>query len=345
MKKYYPTVLVMLLVAMSAFGQGGSPKPTPPIDSDVVKISSNLIQVDVSVTDSKGKVITDLRPEEIEIYENGEKQKITNFSFISSVRTTIEKPTAADKNAIPIPQHTLRPDQIRRTLALVVDDLSLSFESAHYTRLALKKFVDEQMQDGDLVAIVRTGAGIGALQQFTSDKRILYAAIERVKWNPIGSGGIGAFAPIEPTPLESAQAGGVTVSEAQLKDEKDRINEFNDFQGSVFATGTMGALKFVIGGMSELPGRKSIILFSDGFRLTQRSGSGFLGTGRVIDYLTQLIDTASRSSVVIYTVDPRGLPYTGLTAADQIGVKPRRFKKLFLTETSSSSRRSPGLTI
>ena len=32
------------------------------------------------------------------------------------------------------------------------------------------------MQDGDLVAIIRTGAGIGSLQQFTSDKQMLYAA-------------------------------------------------------------------------------------------------------------------------------------------------------------------------
>ncbi len=61
-------------------------------------------------------------------------------------------------------------------------------------RLALRKFVEEQMQDGDLVAIVRTGAGIGALQQFTSDKRMLLAAVDRIKWNSLGSGGIGAFA-------------------------------------------------------------------------------------------------------------------------------------------------------
>ena len=39
------------------------------------------------------------------------------------------------------------------------------------------------MQEGDLVAIIRTGAGIGTLQQFTSDNRIVYAAIEKVKWN------------------------------------------------------------------------------------------------------------------------------------------------------------------
>ena len=84
----------------------------------------------------------------------------------------------------------LRPEQVRRTIALVVDDLQLSFESTAYVRRMLKKFVDEQMQPGDLVAIIRTGSGIGALQQFTSDKQQLYAAIERVRWNMRGGAGI-----------------------------------------------------------------------------------------------------------------------------------------------------------
>ena len=83
-----------------------------------------------------------------------------------------------DKVPVPLPPSNTRPDQVRRTIALVVDDLSLSFESTYYVRRTLKKFVDEQMQEGDLVAIIRTGAGIGALQQFTTDKRLLYAAIE-----------------------------------------------------------------------------------------------------------------------------------------------------------------------
>jgi len=42
-----------------------------------------------------------------------------------------------------------------------VDDLTLTLESSPYVRQALKKFVDEQMRPGDLVAIIRTGAGMG----------------------------------------------------------------------------------------------------------------------------------------------------------------------------------------
>jgi hypothetical protein len=87
-----------------------------------------------------------------------------------------------DKNAPPLPPTKLHPEDVRRTIALVIDDLGLSFRSTYDVRNALKKFVDQQMQPGDLVAIIRTSGGIGALQQFTADKRQLHAAIERVNW-------------------------------------------------------------------------------------------------------------------------------------------------------------------
>jgi len=316
-------VLLAALFAPAAFSQAlvptPTPTPTPAPDNDVVKISTALIQLDVTVTDSRGKAVNDLKPDEIEIYENGERQKITNFSFVSAVRTAVENTPAADKNAVPVPPAVLRPEQIRRTFALVVDDLSLSFESAYQTRRALRRFVDEQMQDGDLVAIIRTGAGIGALQQFTSDKRLLYAAIERVKWNPIGNGGISAFAPIEPTFSELTEAAaGESADADEAGNAANAQRSFDEFRSSVFATGTLGALKFIVQGMADLPGRKSVILFSDGFKIDEVDEHGFSQGGRVLEFLRELVDVANRSSVVFYTIDARGLQYTGFTAADQI---------------------------
>lgn len=315
MRSLLTAFLSVLVTATLAQGQNPLPKPTPPDDNDVVKISTNLIQIDVSVTDAKGKPITDIKSDEIEIYENGEKQRISNFSFVSSSREITQKPTITDKNAIPVPQVTLRADQIRRTIALVVDDLSLSFESAYQTRRGLKKFVDEQMQDGDLVAIIRTGAGIGALQQFTADKRILYAAIEKVKWNPQGSGGISAFAPIEAAPDTSLQT---SADEETDQASTGGGQSLEDFRTQGFVTGTLGALRYIVSGMGELPGRKSVILFSDGFRLLESSESGFTEAGVVMDFMRALVDQANRSSVVFYTIDARGLVYTGFTAADSI---------------------------
>lgn len=308
-------IFLLLALALNAHGQTPRPSasPTPPGEEDVVKITTSLIQVDVTVTDSRGRVITDLKPEEVEIFENGKKQKISNFSFVSNVRETIRQRERPDPTAPPPPPTTIRSENVRRTVALVVDDLTLSFESVYYVRRALKKFVDEQMQDGDLVAIIRAGAGIGALQQFTNDKRILYAAIERIRWNPSGSGGATAFAPLEPlidtgAPEEEPGPGGRTT--------EGMVREFNDFRTNYFVTGTLGAVNFVIRGMSELPGRKAVMLFSDGFALYNTDAAGNIDMSRIMSSLRALIEQANRSSVVIYTLDPRGLQVTGLTAAD-----------------------------
>jgi VWFA-related protein len=329
--------LIILAASVSNYSQTPSPTPTPatPEDGKVVKISTALIQIDVSVTDKRGNVIRDLKPDEIEIYENGEKQRITNFSFVSNPPKRKEKKekNEAGKPAIPEPPLVLRPEQVRRTIALVVDDLTLSFESSAHVRSALKRFVDQQMQDGDLVGLIRTGAGIGALQQFTSDKQQLYAAVERVRWNTAGRNRFGSFDPIEPTMAETNRSlRDPFTSDRDIKQEKEFARGFSDFQESIFTIGTLGALKYIVAGMGDLPGRKSVILFSDGFQIlpTLKAGTPLSSdlkrepgqsadgstAGRALDFLKELVDLANRRSVVFYTIDARGLETTSMTASD-----------------------------
>ena len=341
MKKITFAAIFTALFVLTNFSQ--IPTPTPQTDDEVVKISTNLIQLDVTVTDSKGNVVKDLKPEDFEIYENGEKQSITNFSFISSNR---EKPETAkkpnEKIPIPVPQATLRPEQIRRTIALVVDDLSLSFQSAYFVRRALKKFVDEQMQDGDLVAIIRTGAGIGALQQFTSDKQQLYAAIEKVVWNPLGRGNISAFAPIDDSAsLDNSQE----TDDENNEETQTPTDNLENFRQSTFATGTLGALRYIVNGMRELPGRKSVILFSDGFKIFDTNPNGTQEASIVLDFLRQLVDLANRASVVFYTIDARGLVSTGFTAEDKItNPSPQNLQRLMSNRSTELFDTQQGLS-
>jgi VWFA-related protein len=325
MKFQFPVALVLVpLLVLTSLAQQPSPSPkaTPPgqqepartssqQDDEVVRITTNLVQVDAVVTDRSGKQVTDLTADEIQILENGKPQKITNFSFInaqSRTPMTSARPALADRNAPALPPTRLRPEQVRRTIAIVVDDLGLSFESTYHARRALKKFVDEQMQEGDLVALIRTGAGIGALQQFTSDKRMLYAALERIKWNPMGRGGIGVFAPLSglaPTPMGNI---GDDAESAQAGEDVDR------FRDETLTVGTLGALNYVVKGLRELPGRKSVMLVSDGIQMFNPGKAE--SNVRTQQALASLIDLANRASVVIYTLDARGLVTTGLTAAD-----------------------------
>ena len=306
----------------------------------VVRVSLSLVQVDAVVTDKAGQHVTDLTAGDFEIYEDGRLQEITHCSYVALPRlaTTLEQPAVTPgAPAPPPPPSRLRRAETRRTLALVVDDLGLSFRSTVEVREALRKFVDRQMEPGDLVAIVRAGGGMGALQQFTADKRLLHAAIDRVRFNSAMSRvGVDPFAPIGEGKNLVDTSTGPRGARAKAGAEVDALRE------SMLADATLAAVGFVINGLRELPGRKGVVLFSDGLSLyetetdrqmIQPASGGGRGrpaqaaepgrssqrsNTRVDDALRRLIDVANRASVVLYSVDTRGLSTLGLGAQDDV---------------------------
>ena len=286
-------------------------------DDEVVRITTNLVQVDAVVIDGNGKPVTDLKSGEVEIFEDGRQRKITNFSYIAAETVERSRPAGPALTGVAAPPVTLRPEDVRRTIALVVDDLGLSAQSVYYVRRALKKFIAEQMRPGDLVAIVRTSGGVGALQQFTSDKRRLYAAAESVKWYPGGRSGTTPFDPTDP-PIPGAKGNEVDAKNAEL----------SRFREDLFAVGTLGAISYVISGLRDLPGRKSVLVISDGFLIFDTDDpTNNTRTGRK---LRQLIDQAGRASVVIHTMNAMGIQRVSLSAADALA-----------DSSSSSGARTP----
>lgn len=351
-----------LLVSISAQQQEPSRQQTPPEEADVVRITTNLVQVDATITDKSGRQITDLRPEEFEVMQDGKPQIVTHLSYIVTSGRSVEsvaKPSPALRDNLPPAPITLRPEQVRRTIAIVVDDLGLSFVSTAFVRKALTRYINEQMQPGDLVAIIRTSAGAGALQQFTSDRRQLLAAADLVRWYPLGRGTIAAFSPLQPNEpdrmLNMLERSGDTDqravntarklsgSAAAARDAVGRLTEtsrtereeLGQLREEAFAVGTIGAVNFVVHGLEKLPGRKSVILLSDGFKLLtslssrrhaddnqigikERDTPSTTSNTLILAALQKLTDSANRASVVIYTMDTRGLQSFALTAEDNV---------------------------
>jgi VWFA-related protein len=307
----------------------------PSADDAVVKISTDLIQIDVTVTDGKGKIVTGLSPSDFEIFENGEKQPISNVTFVSrlSAGATINAP--GTPNVQPTsPSQIISSGKAVRTIAIVVDDLNLSFVSVTYTRKALKRFVDEQMLPGDMIAIVRTAGGIGALQQFSSDKRVLHAAIDKIRWNP-STGAFNSLLSVSQNDIDITErfnreseliAGGGRASKQRTPiTDRDQMSQKKKSEYSVasnvaasersgYIRSSLGAVRFVLNGMKNLPGRKAMMLFSDGISIG--SDSNKTGAAEVFGDLQEVADVANRSSVVVYTFDARGMNSMAIAPSD-----------------------------
>jgi len=276
--------------------------PQPANDGDdVVKISTNLVQVDAVVT-KDGKPVSGLTANDFEIYEDGKRQTITSFAYISNISDDAVpiQPKKTDKNSSSfVPPAPVKRDVARRTIAIVVDDLGLSAESMTYVRRSVRKFVAEQMQPNDLVAILRTGTQVGALQQFTNDKRLLNRAVEQLRWNLCSRVGV--------TVLRAAGTAPYTGCRRSY-------------------TGTLSQVRSIVEAMGELAGRKSLVLLSDSVPIQNQELQPYEYENAPVssgdDWITRvglakIAEKAIRSSVVIYAVDTQGLQPVGPTAADR----------------------------
>ncbi|HXI25349.1 MAG TPA: VWA domain-containing protein, partial [Pyrinomonadaceae bacterium] len=258
--------VLSLSMVIAAIGQQPSPTPqtsktetdqkptTPDLDAqDVVKITTNLVQIDAVVT-KDGKAVTDLQPGDFDIFEDNKPQAITNFSYISNLSnigaTAPPLKNAKDKTAPPVPPAKINPNDQRRIVALVVDDLGISWEGISPLRSQIRKFLDT-LAPSDLVAIIRTGGDVGALQQFTNDRRVLQAAVDHLRWNPCSRAGMHVFAPI-----------------GSLGPNTGLCSEY-------VINSTFKSLQFIVRGMRDLPGRKSLVFFSDYLPIQDQEPSAY----------------------------------------------------------------------
>ncbi|HEV2835497.1 MAG TPA: VWA domain-containing protein, partial [Pyrinomonadaceae bacterium] len=274
---------------------------------DVVRISTNLVQIDVVVT-KDGKQVTDLKAEDFEIREDGRVQQITNFIYVSA-KPLGTATTAAKRDETPTPgpvQPPPQPTDVKRTLAIVVDDLGMSFQSIASLRAYLRKFISESLGPNDLVAIIRTGGEVGALQQFTTDARVLSNAIADLKWNPCSRVGQRVLSPdrslitVMPPKSEPQLRGRVPPDRSPTSSEIDRpttANESNPCSVGNSVNYSITAIRFILRGMHDLPGRKSMMLISDNLPIAGQEGAPVeFGYKRPVREDANLIDVWTQST-------------------------------------------------
>jgi VWFA-related protein len=299
------------------------PQPTPqqqqPQDDpaeDVLRVSTSLVQTDVSVVDKKGQFFEGLGREQFELKVDGRVQPVLFFERITAGSSTEAARIAAARGERIDVGAAVSPVERGRTVIFFVDDLHLTPEGVARAREMLLKFIEGDMTPGMEVLISSASGQIGFLQQFTNDRAVLRAAARRLKYRSQAS------LDTERPPMTEYQALAVdrgdqglleyliqqvifenspntfprNMAESMIRNRARRIRR----QAALLSTATISTLEGVVRARGGAAGRQTLFYISHGFTFDNEEADARRKLQRVID-------AAARSGTVVYTVDARGL--------------------------------------
>jgi VWFA-related protein len=278
-----------------------------PIQSDEggLVLTGEEVLLDLVATDGKGRPILDLKPEEIEVSEAGQRQSLTSFGL---VRVGPGAEASAATGSANLASGLARsPYRNFNLILIVVDRSSLRPANLKATYKAAERFVRERLSPYDLVAVFGVGRTVTLFQNFTNDKPLLLRALERLTASSENV--------VDQAPSPSDQVARVFSTDREGSAEVDpreasalmaaRLNELaKALEGHVAEVRAQVESRAIVYGLlaltktyANVPGRKSVVLYSEGFRVDPAVTAQF----------ASVIGAANRNNFTFYTVDAAGL--------------------------------------
>jgi VWFA-related protein len=345
-KVCWPSPFVLVLAFLV------SPSATPQ-DPPVFGARADLVVIDLIATDGDGRLVTDLRAEEIEVQEEGKRQRVEFARFVAAgdheATATGALPSPPTETGAPAPPAVRQAPGSPLSLVVVVDLATMPFDLLAHTREAVVRMARERLEPGTRLMLVTLDRGLQVRQPFTDEVPAFVAAVEKIR--PSAGDGDSSLADLvdrvedtcDGTP--GAVANAVALGRAYV--ENARL-------GLTAAADGLGALARYL---APLPGRKHVVFYSTGYPMQpasiaatvvesicegqpQASGSGRSGmqagpseahtalrVGAQIDsagLLRALVDEANRAQVSVYTVDARGLVSDAVPARSRVPTRLAR---------------------
>ena len=298
-------VISALLILMAA-APPALPQPQPTVKANVDEVLLDLV-----VRDKKGKPITDLKPEEIAITDNGVKQSILSFRLVRGAEAVSS--TGASTPLDPLRQIRLvtlafeplaAPDQRKLARAAALDlvkgdqgvNVLYSVVAIDTQLLVLQHFTKDR--DALAKAILRATEGLSA-PRLASESNAIMAQL-RTLVNGQSTTGAVRNVDVLSGATKLADSGGNGVRPTTEILAARVMLDMLRMGATVQSNGTrlsLSALRALVDGLREMPGRKSIMYFSAGM---------YLGTELDTPF-RNLVATANRNNVTFYSVDVRGV--------------------------------------
>jgi VWFA-related protein len=160
--------------------------PAPTESKPTFRVQVDLVTNDVVIRDEKGNFVSDLRPEEFRIYEDGVLQDLSSMTVVTGGRVynPMAAPVAAAPEGIILPKKRTVADVSGRIFLFFVDDQHLQFGNTGRIRELFKKMSKELVHEGDLFGIVSSGPS--SIQvDMTYDRSRIDEAIKKITGNEL----------------------------------------------------------------------------------------------------------------------------------------------------------------
>jgi VWFA-related protein len=273
--------------------------------NEPVRIGIDLVNLDISVTDKHRRPIRNLTAKDFTVLEDGVAQKIESFVPGSEITPRTEQKVSGQKRAEQInPSGQTAGDRAGRQfsgykfISIVVDNTSVQATNRDSVERALSRYLRQQMQPDDLVAIYSITNSLSLVQPFTSDRDKLLKAASNVVSGHLATEAATTREEVQKEVERSARSidTGTPVERADSA-SRSVFESYNDVSDYFQAQSLFRSLRAIIEVQRNLTGSKSLILFTQGATLQPSSGYAIDG----------VISAANGVGVSIYVLDVGGL--------------------------------------
>ncbi|HEY2934212.1 MAG TPA: VWA domain-containing protein [Acidobacteriota bacterium] len=270
----------------------------------VFRITAERVTVDFVAVDKQGRFVSDLKQQEIDVYEDDKKQAIDFF-----LQPSASGQRAADSGDLVRPGEvgaapgTAKASEEQPATAIVIDSRAIDSNNFVHASNAIRNFIEHNLAAGHAVMIAEVSRGLNTLSPMTRDKNTLLAAVNKLRPQSV-------FNPLDERNI---------LSEAYFDDLSLQVRYVRE------------ALTLLCYALSGRPGRKHVVFFTEGYPMDplaeatsqrQRLAAGQQSAevrqalareeGRfknpnVLGAVREVVTLANKFGVSFYTIDARGL--------------------------------------